>query len=507
MFDLGEGITLLMSPEQPIAGRDVVFRISGLPPWEKVNVTFADPYGKHTGWIDVNDQVTGLSEWDEVTTLVGYADSAGTTGWTRYGIQDAAGTWRVKLDFGGRKESVTYRLRELQLTGLESFHLGPHLSGLHGPEAGVFFSDEVHPALAVDVQTRLALASARMEEVVGEPLGPVPDVYMVGNRVSLDLLSQATLVKLGWAGGYYRSFGFKPGIYMLADKLRAGLESMLVHEYVHHVVEEVSSGESLTTWLNEGLAEFYKYELGLERPRPNAFKLRQFRSADNAQSAAVSETLFPLASLESNRDWNNRSDPDEISLQYDQAYMIIRFMDENFGASSPLDALREFADGADLPEALQSATGLTYEDFESRFVDWLSSWEDPGRADATEYFQALELILARWETVRTNRKAYLHRSLPLSQFVAPYTDMVSQTQEIVDGLALITAPRILQDLHADATVFFDLSVNWLGLELESLETSDFTHQEKANALLPEVNARINLLRQDLSDAKWVLNLP
>ena len=85
--------------------------------------------------------------------------------------------------------------------------------------------------------------------------------------------------------------------------------------------------------------------------------------------------------------------------------------------------------------------------------------------------------------------------------------MGSQTQGIVDGLALITAPRILQDLHADATVFFDLSVNWLGLELESLETSDFTHQEKANALLPEVNARFNLLWRDLSDAKWVLNLP
>ena len=459
------------------------------------------------GWIDVNDQLIGNSEGGDVTTRAVYADSLGTAGWTRYGIQDAVGTWRVKLDFVDRKESVTYPLQDLQLIGLESFFLGPHLSGLNGPESGVFFSDEVHPALAVDVQTRLALASAQMEEAVGEPLSPVPDVYMVGNRRTLDILSQATLVKLGWQGGYYRSSSFKPGIYVLADKLRTGLESIVVHEYIHHVVEEIAGRKSLPSWLNEGLAEFYDHELGLERPRPNAFKLRLLRSADNAKSAAISETLFPLASLESNGDWNNRSDPDEINLQYDQAYMIIRFMNESFGASSPFDALREISAGGDLEGALQFATGLTYEDFESRFVDWLSSWEDPDRTEATEYFQGLDPLLAQWEIVSNSRRATFQRSLSDNGFVAAYTEMVSQAQELVTGLALITPPGILQVIHADVTVFFDLSVNWLGLELEYWNTSDFAHQEQANAQLPEVNARIGLLSRDLADAKWVLNLP
>ena len=489
-----------MSPKQPIAGRDVVFNLRGLPPWERVNVTFADPTGKHSAWIDVNDQLSG-------NTQAVYADSAGTTGWTRYGIQDAGGTWRVKLDFDDRKESVTYQLQELQLTGLESFNLGPHMNGLRGPESGVFFSDEVHPALAVDVQDRLALASAQIEEVIGEPLGPVPDVYMVGNRVTLDILSQATLVDLGWEGGYYRSYSFKPGIYMLADKLRTGLESIVVHEYLHHVVEEIAGGESLPNWLNEGLAEFYEHELGLERSRPNAFKLRLLRSANNAQSAAVSGTLFPLASLESNREWNNRSDPNEINLQYDQAYMVIRFMNESFGASSPFDALREIAAGADLPAALVSITGLTYEDFESRFVGWLSSWEDPNITEATEYFQALDPIMAQMATVSDRRRAAIQGQLSNNEFVAAYTEMVSDAQEAVNGLARITPPEFLRDIHADATDFFDLRLRWLALELEYWNTSDFAHQVKANALLPEVNARINLLSWDLADAKWVLNLP
>ena len=112
-----------MSPKQPIAGRDVVFGLRGLQPWEKVDVTFTDPAGRRVAWIDVNDQVASYPEGGDVSTHATYADSVGTAAWTRYGIQDAEGTWRVKLDFDDRKESVTYRLQELQLTGLESFYL------------------------------------------------------------------------------------------------------------------------------------------------------------------------------------------------------------------------------------------------------------------------------------------------------------------------------------------------------------------------------------------------
>ena len=485
----------------------MVFSLRGLQPWENVNVTFTDPAGDRVGWIDVDDQISRYAAGGDVTTHAAYANSVGTAAWTRYGILDAEGTWRITLDFEDRKESVTYRLQELQLTGLESFFLGPHMNGLHGPEAGVFFSDEVHPALAVDVQARLELASAQMEEAVGEPVGPVPDLYMVGNRISLDILSQATLVNLGWQGGYYRSFSFKPGIYILADQLRTRLETVVVHEYVHHVVEEIVGRESAPSWLNEGLATFYEYELGLERPRSSAFRLLLFRSNDNAQSAADSESLFPLAALENQRVWNNRSDADEIRLQYDQSHMVIRFMNETFGASSPFDVLRDIAAGADLPEALQSALGLTYEDFESLFVDWISVWEDPDRTQAIEYFQALDPLNAQVSDILSRRRENFQGSLSNNEFVGAYTEMVADAQQVVSGLTLITPSESLQDLHADVTAFFDLIVHWLELELEYQNTLDFVHQDRANTLLPEVNARTVLLSRDIADAKWVLNLP
>ena len=495
VFDLGEGVTLLISPDQPIAGREVEFTLTGLPSWTPVEVTFTDPSGKVVGWIADAEYsyVPGSHRL--------YANKAGIAAWKRYGIQDVEGNWRVKLGFDNRNESVSYRLQQLKLSGLTWFYLGPHMNGLIGPEAGVFFSDDVHVALAVDVQARLELASSQVEEVIGVPLGPLIDVYLVGDQKNLDLLSRATLVNIGWEGGYYRSRGFKPGIYIKANSLRAGLESILVHEYLHHVNHKLvglKHEANLTRWLDEGIAEFYEYELGLKRPRPDAFRKRMLSSADDAKLAALSGTLFPFASLENGNDWNNRSDPDEISLQYDQSYMTVRFMTETFGVSSPFDVLKEIANGAELPEALQITMKLTYEDFELQFVDWLASWEDPERTSTNVYYQSLNLLYEEHDMIYYQREDWLN-SAQIDRY-GTYEKWVWAVEKIVKELTNITPPESLQDIHYDATVLFDLLVRHLTLESKSKSI------RAANDLLPELNARVSLLRKSLDNIKIVNNL-
>ena len=460
-----------------------------------VEVTFTDPSGKAVGWIA--DAEYSYAPGSHRL----YANKAGIAAWKRYGIQDVEGNWRVKLGFDNRNESVSYRLQQLKLSGLEWFYLGPRMNGLIGPEAGVFFSDDVHVALAVDVQARLELASSQVEEVIGVPLGPLTDVYLVGDQKNLDLLSRATLVNIGWEGGYYRSRGFKPGIYIKANSLRAGLESILVHEYLHHVNHKLvglKHAANLTRWLDEGIAEFYEYELGLKRPRPDAFRRRMLSSADNAKLASLSGTLFPLSSLENGNDWNNRSDPDEISLQYDQSYMTVRFMTETFGVSWPFDVLKEIANGAELPEALQTTMKLTYEDFELQFVNWLASWEDQERTSTNVYFQSLNLLYEEHEMIYYQREDWLN-SAQIDRY-GTYEKWVWAVEKIVKELTNITPPESLQDIHYDATVLFDLLVRHLTLESKSKSI------RAANDLLPELNARVNLLRKSLDNIKIVNNL-
>jgi len=493
--DLGEGVTLLISPDQPIAGREVEFTLTGLPSWTPVEVTFTDPSGKVVGWIaDAEYSYVPGSHWL-------YANKAGIAAWKRYGIQDVEGNWRVKLGFDNQNESVSYRLQQLKLSGLTWFYLGPHMNGLIGPEAGVFFSDDVHEALAVDVQARLELASSQVEEVIGVPLGPVPDVYLVGDGKNLDLLSRATLVNLsGWEGGYYRSRGFKPGIYINASKLRAQMESILVHEYLHHVNHKLvglKHESNLPRWLDEGIAGFYEYELGLERPRPDAFRKPMLSSADDAKAAALSGTLFLLSSLESGNEWSNRSDPYEVSLQYDQAYMTVRFMTETFGVSSPFTLLQEISTGAGLPAALQTTMKLTYEDFELKFVNWLSSWEDPERTSTNVYFQSLNHLMNEEQEIYDQRVDWLN-SARIDRY-GTYEKWVWDAEKIVKELTNITPPESLQDIHSDATVYFDLLVRWLTLSKSNSINS-------ANDLIPELDSRKKLLESSLDNIKIVNNL-
>jgi hypothetical protein len=493
--DLGEGVTLLISPDQPIAGREVEFTLTGLPSWTPVEVTFTDPSGKVVGWIaDAEYSYVPGSHWL-------YANKAGIAAWKRYGIQDVEGNWRVKLGFDNQNESVSYRLQQLKLSGLTWFYLGPHMNGLIGPEAGVFFSDDVHEALAVDVQARLELASSQVEEVIGVPLGPVPDVYLVGDGKNLDLLSRATLVNLsGWEGGYYRSRGFKPGIYINASKLRARMESILVHEYLHHVNHKLvglKHESNLPRWLDEGIAGFYEYELGLERPRPDAFRKPMLSSADDAKAAALSGTLFLLSSLESGNEWSNRSDPYEVSLQYDQAYMAVRFMTETFGVSSPFTLLQEISTGAGLPAALQTTMKLTYEDFELKFVNWLSSWEDPERTSTNVYFQSLNHLMNEEQEIYDQRVDWLN-SARIDRY-GTYEKWVWDAEKIVKELTNITPPESLQDIHSDATVYFDLLVRWLTLSKSNSINS-------ANDLIPELDSRKKLLESSLDNIKIVNNL-
>ena len=79
-----------------------------------------------------------------------------------------------------------------------------------------------------------------------------------------------------------------------------------------------------------------------------------------------------LLSLESMEDESLPKTKHNMQLQDSEAHMLVRFMIEAFGPSSPFDTVREFekADST-IEEALLSTTGLTYERFETEFREWI----------------------------------------------------------------------------------------------------------------------------------------
>ena len=80
-----------------------------------------------------------------------------------------------------------------------------------------------------------------------------------------------------------------------------------------------------------------------------------------------------------------------------------------------------------------------------------------------------------------------------------YEKWVWAAEKIVKELTNITPPESLQDIHSDATVYFDLLVRWLTLNKSNSSSA-------TNDLIPELNARKNLLGSSLNNIKIVNNL-
>jgi len=64
----------------------------------------------------------------------------------------------------------------------------------------------------------------------------------------------------------------------------------------------------------------------------------------------------------------------------------------------------------------------------------------------------------------------------------------------------------LQEMHQDAVSYFDVLAEWLNLELEYARNRVDAIRRQANGLVPEGGAREFLLRQDIGDTKFVLNI-
>jgi hypothetical protein len=495
-----------MSPAAPVVGRNVSFRLEGLEPWEEIGVTFIDPDGLAAAWIAPQDVNILGSDGKLLSTVGVFSDDRGIASWTRYGNLDVEGSWSVRVVLGGTPRSTTYSLEQLKLEGLEKFTLGTPLSGYRGSHSDIFYSEFVPASLAVDLQSHLEFAADFLAERTGARSEQAPELYLLGNRGLLDLISQATQVNLGFESGYYRKFGIKPGIYIQANVAETELQATLTHEYVHLVMDDVADGKRLPAWLTEGLAGYYEFEAGLAGDRPEAATLRLYQSTDLARAAAQDGSLLPLPSLESQAEWNGRSNLTEITLQYAEAQMAVRYISETYGSESAVDIVTGIGSGDDVATALEDSLGIPYTDFDSAFALWLKDWEDPERSASVEYFGTLDGMLAAASVLLERRRAELQALDGQFSTVESSAPLAEDAQALAAQIRETTPPASLQEIHQDAVSYFDVIAEWLNLELEYAQNRVDAVRVEANALIPEGSVREILLRQNIDDIKFVLNV-
>ena len=372
-------VSLRVEPGQPMAGHDVSFTLTGLDPWQPVALSFRDPTGRSAEWIAPTETRFAWIDGSPITGQWFHADEEGSLSWTRIGTLDREGTWSVVVAVDGVDYPVEYPVMDLPLPKPESAELGVELRRYRGSVSDTYTSALVPAALTIDLQSYLVWTMVVLSSEMGiARTSQIPDLYLAGSGDALDRIRE----EIGFdvpiePDGFYSDVGGNPAVYIRTDYPLTSILRLLTHEYVHLALDEMSGGVRLPAWIDEGLATYAEYSLGLRSVRPDATRAQMYASIDVVKNAAASGTLFPLTDLESGRDWNLRGDTDLVRLQYAQSYMAVRYFIERFGSDAVAALVDRMAEGDNLPTAFEGATGVAYSGFRDDFQDRMAAWTDP----------------------------------------------------------------------------------------------------------------------------------
>ena len=493
---------MTMSPGTPFAGSNVAFVVTGLDPWDVVEVTFVQPSGQEARWIGEDQYPRSWS------TNYFLSDEDGGTAWTRYGAQDRVGDWSVRIRIGDSLRIINYSYTRFRLPRLVQVQLGVPLYGCRSDEAVIFFSDSVNFSVTVGMHQRLRFAADLLEERLGIRTESLPVIYMLGSRPDFESAARASGKDPGWEAGFFRSYGELRGIFMQSDTQRTDLYHLLTHEYIHFLMDEVLQGAELPAWLNEGLADYYEFEVGMKGDLPDASYTRMLRSADRAREAAGEDGLFRLPQLESQSEWNRRPQA-LVSLQYAQSHMAVRYLTGRYGNASPLRIAQLIAAGASVGDAVASVTGSSYGNFESEFIQWLKSWDDPARAAARPYLQALQEMDAEQKDLRAFRAEAIRewgRSFNRVTAEQNASSVHRRAEALASRIGDMHPTPFVAGLHEAATAYFEVLEEWLRFDYEFMSTALDSKRLAANALIPQVNYRRVDFSSQLDDALFIMNL-
>ena len=466
-------LSLDIEPDEPYSGRDALFTLQGLDPWEKLAVQFFDPNGKPAEW--VSEYESYLTDVDEnpVTERSLYADNQGQASWLRIGTKDQAGIWKVQITRGDTVTNMAYTVNRLPVTPTGSKTIGVNFRLYQGPVSNTYYTDKVPGALTVDLQAHLKLVTDELLELAGLRGEQTPNIYLVDNLDLLKQVSESSGSQLGFADGYYHSGGDDSGVYMHTDSLLTGIQRLLTHEYVHLALSDTIGPVELPAWLNEGTATYFEYLLNAAGERADATKHPLYRSIGLAESAARSDNLLPLTGLESQETWNSQTEKAHISLQYAQSHMAVRYLANTYGNTAPIDIMKRMGTGATLPEAFVEIVGIQYSTFEERFTGWLQSWEDPKRSQVSRYTQSLNEVMSTKAAIGDRRSEDLASGATPAERLVTKRGLAVDAEELSTQAGKLTPPPELQPLQDEIKLFMERFVTLLTLEVEHLMEQEY----------------------------------
>lgn len=166
---------------------------------------------------------------------------------------------------------------------------------------------------------------------------------------------------LPWYAGV--TFGSLTVQWLMPDDERFVMRQVVPHELAHAFLHDWMNGQmfSIPRWFNEGQAMNNELE-GLDD------------SISQARLLALTGDLTRLAVLDRNL---GMDDPRRVSEWYAEAGSLVAFLFERWGDSSLGAIVNRIRDGKSFNQALEAHTGLTPDEFELAWREWLGASSPP----------------------------------------------------------------------------------------------------------------------------------
>ena len=500
-------LILNWNPTKPVTGRDIDFTLTGLNPWQRLKIYFVDPMGNESRWVDPEREVNLVNQ--DGTTMSGrviFADKTGEARWSRIATLDHEGIWGIRMELLGDSVVTNYNLVQIDLPDSDPETIGIELRKYSGSFSNIYYSAGVPTSLVVDLQYHLKWVVDQMNIRTGLQSTKIPDIYLASNLALFKELATATDVTIGFESGFYKRTGHRPGIYMRTDFLRTELLRVLTHEYVHLIIGEQSQKRDIPSWLNEGSAQYYEYALNLNGVRPDITRLRMYHASDVVKSAALDGVMIGLRNLENQSSWNNQTEPEQIILQYSEAYMAVRFLNDTYGEKSATGVIKNIARGVNIFDAIEDETGISYHKFRDNFTHWMENLEYPERRALNKYVSDLKDVTDQDEMLFTKRAEEMELNRHPNERITDKANLVNEANHLIQRLQGFNPPSSLTGMHQDSLIYFSKVKDWLNLELSYVRTTDEKFQVDANKLIPEIEARGTLLNRSIAKVESLNNL-
>ena len=265
--------------------------------------------------------------------------------------------WEVRDAAGGRHESPRQRFTYID----ERYSWRSRTDGLI-----TFHWHSGDDAFAQDVLDTAQRTLDQLEQQVGAtPTEPI-NIYFYGSNS--DLAGALPPNSAEWIGGQAY-----PALNLILAGVRPDsgaareVRRMIPHELSHIVLHQATKNPYNTppTWLDEGLAV-------------HAQETPDSRFPGLIRDAVRANRLIPLRALNS----SFPLDPNEAVLSYAQSASVVEFILDRHGPDRAAALVAVFREGVSYDEAVQRALGVTIEELDAQWRDWLSArGSAPGGGD------------------------------------------------------------------------------------------------------------------------------